>query len=95
MLSSSLQRFPVPKRTGFFFFSSLKFGSPSRLTRQKVPGLVRTNADRFQDVSSRRESPRRTASCACRAAHPLPPLVRIPSIATSLCAAPSPRIVRR
>lgn len=76
VLSSLLQRFPVRFGTGFFFFfSTLKFGYPSRLTRHKGLEAHRIDADHFQDVSSRRESPRRAASYACRAPLPLPPLV--------------------
>lgn len=90
VLSSLSQRFPVPKRTGLFFFSPLKFGSPPRLTRQAVLRLAGWSGqkdDHFQDVStSRRERPRRSVSCACRAL-PLPP-----SPLPRLCASrPSPR----
>lgn len=76
---------PGPKadRLLFFLFSflalSIKCGSPPRLTRQEALRLTSTSADPFQHVSSTRESPRRPASCACRACPPLPPLVRSPA----------------
>lgn len=87
--------FPVPKRPGFFFFSTLKFGYPSRLTRYKVLSL--RGQPPITSIMFRAEGRARAAPRAVRAVRPFPfpPLVCVPSIATSLCAVPSPRIVRR